>query len=127
MTFNTNKVKKFFSDPTVIIIITLLVVFCVLCNSKSLYRLSPSPLTVSAPSAPKDGIFGLPYSLKCVPGPQASAGYYTKDLTPGGVCGAQKFVEDQAGNYQITGGIGGSLLDKQQSAVVDSDLVHGYQ
>jgi hypothetical protein len=126
MAFSPNKVKKFLSDP-VVIVLTLVVVLLVLCNSKSLYRLSPSTLTVNAPPAPKDGIFGLPYSLKCVPGPQATAGYYTKDLTPGGICGAQEFVEAQAGNYQIPGGIGGSLLDEQQTKILDSDLVHGYQ
>jgi hypothetical protein len=59
----------------------------------------------------KEGsIFDLPYKLSCVPGPQADASAYTLGLSPGGICGAQKFVADQA-DYTIDDGIGGSLLN----------------
>tara|TARA_R110000803_G_scaffold59125_2_gene117534 strand:- start:113 stop:265 length:153 start_codon:yes stop_codon:yes gene_type:complete len=50
--------------------------------------------------------------LDCVPGPNETASPYTKDLTPGGLCGAQEFVVAQADGYEIVDGIGGSLLDQ---------------
>jgi hypothetical protein len=78
-------------------------------NKRSPYELSPEPIKVDG----KDGsIFSLPYDLKCVPGPSATAAYYTKDLTPGGICGDQDFVRSQAEDYKIVDGIGGSLLDQ---------------
>ena len=115
--------KNFFKSNKQLL--TLVVVVAVLClfYKRSPYRLSPSHLKIDGKKGPKDGIFGLPYSLECVPGPQATSGYYTKDLTPGGICGAQKYVESQAGDYKILSGIGGSLLDSQQMKIVDSDIV----
>jgi len=49
--------------------------------------------------------------MGCVPGPTKEAAYYTKDLTPGGVCGGQALVAAQA-EYSILGGIGGSLMEQ---------------
>ena len=54
-------------------------------------------------------IFDSPYDLKCVPGPNKEASPYTKNLTPGGMCGVQEMVAAQA-NYELVDGIGGSLL-----------------
>lgn len=51
---------------------------------------------------------GLPYTLECVPG-EKNGSPYTKDLTPGGVCGIQKVVADQA-DYEIVGGIGEPIM-----------------
>lgn len=78
-------------------------------GSRSSYSLSPSPVAVSAKAT--GSIFDLPSKMECVPGPTKEASYYTKDLTPGGICGAQEFVDSQA-SYAITGGIGGSLMDQ---------------
>jgi len=78
-------------------------------GSRSSYSLSPSLVTVSSKAT--GSIFDLPSKLECVPGPTKDASYYTKDLTPGGICGAQEFVVSQA-SYTITGGIGGSLMDQ---------------
>ena len=79
------------------------------CSKRSAYKLAPEPIKITS----KDGdIFSLPYDIKCVPGPNASAAYYTKDLTPGGICGDQDFVRSQAEDYKIVDGIGGSLLDQ---------------
>ena len=78
-------------------------------GSKSTYRLSPSPVTINAKTT--GSLSGLPYKLDCVPGPTKEAAYYTKDLTPGGVCGGQALVAAQS-EYNITGGIGGSLMDQ---------------
>jgi hypothetical protein len=50
----------------------------------------------------------LPYSLECVPG-EAKGSPYTKDLTPGGVCGIQKVVYEQS-DYEVVGGIGEPLI-----------------
>ena len=98
-------------SPLVSSVLVLVVVFLLFrqLGSKSSYRLSPSGVTVSAKSS--GSLFELPSELDCVPGPTQKGSYYTKDLTPGGVCGAQKFVDDQA-SYTITGGIGGSLMDE---------------
>jgi hypothetical protein len=77
------------------------------CKRSSKYVLSPTPVLVKG----SDGsLFDLKYDMKCVPGPDETAGYYTRDLTPGGYCGDQEFVAAGA-NYEIIDGIGGSLLD----------------
>ena len=78
-------------------------------GSKSKYVLSPSPVSVGAKAT--GSLFDLPTKMECVPGPSKEASYYTKDLTPGGICGAQELVDAQA-SYTITGGIGGSLMDQ---------------
>ena len=81
------------------------------CGAKrSTYVLSPKMIMTSEPVKP-DSIFDLKYDLSCVPGPQSTADYYTKDLTPGGFCGASEWVAQQA-DYKILDGIGGSLLDQ---------------
>lgn len=78
------------------------------CN-KEHYRLAPTGVMIAENEASKGSIFDLPYGMECVPGPSPQTSPYTKDLTPGGVCGAQKYV-DAAASYTITGGIGGSLI-----------------
>lgn len=54
-------------------------------------------------------IFDLPSNLKCVPHARPGGGAYTRGLTPGGVCGAQQLVREQA-DYEIEDGIGGTLI-----------------
>jgi hypothetical protein len=98
--------------------LTLVIGFFVLmffmkCMSKrSTYMLSPSPVMIDTSAPEASQFFNLTYDLDCVPGPQKNASYYTKDLTPGGMCGAQEFVVNQAEGYTITDGIGGSLMDQ---------------
>jgi len=79
---------------------------------RSNYKLSPSTLDITSSASNFKDIFSLPYSIDCVPGPTAKGSYYTKDLTPGGICGAQEFVRSQAEDYKIVDGIGGSLLNQ---------------
>lgn len=97
-----------------LILAILVVLFVVprMCQ-RSGYKLSPEPIqiTTSANSV-AGGLFSLPYSLDCVPGPTAKASYYTKGLSPGGICGDQQYVMSQAEDYKIVGGIGGSLLNE---------------
>jgi hypothetical protein len=51
-------------------------------------------------------------SLKCTPGPSEEAGWYSRGLTPGGLCNDDEFVTNQMRDYTIADGIGGSLLEK---------------
>ena len=72
-----------------------------------------APLTTSAPKTGDDvakGLRSLKYSLECVPGSK-TGGYYTKNLTPGGVCDDQQYVNDVMHSYSIESGIGGNLLN----------------
>ena len=101
---------KFLSNKNIgsLLMIALAVMLIVSVVRTSMYKLSPSPVRVSG--VKEGSIFDLPYKLSCVPGPQADASAYTLGLSPGGICGAQEFVADQA-EYVIDDGIGGSLLD----------------
>ena len=101
---------KFLSNKNIgsLLMIALAVMLIVSVVRTSMYKLSPSPIQVS--NVKEGSIFDLPYKLSCVPGPQADASAYTMGLSPGGICGAQEFVADQA-EYVIEDGIGGSLLD----------------
>jgi len=101
---------KFLSNKNIgsLLMIALAVMLIVSVVRTSMYKLSPSPIQVSG--VKEGSIFDLPYKLSCVPGPQADASAYTLGLSPGGICGAQEFVADQA-EYVIDDGIGGSLLD----------------
>jgi hypothetical protein len=96
-----------------IILVSSILLKCI-TSSRSKYTLHPSPLDISGATASQKAgsIFSLPYRLDCVPGPNETASPYTKDLTPGGLCGAQEFVVAQADGYEIVDGIGGSLLDQ---------------
>ena len=81
-------------------------------GTKSTYVLTPRMVNIKQSKGADQSIFDLKYDLSCVPGPTKSASYYTKDLTPGGMCGAQEWVAEQASGYTITDGIGGSLMDR---------------
>jgi hypothetical protein len=98
---NSNKQRTFVS----VVVIALVMWF--LCKQTS--RSGYAPLTLS--KEPQCDIRKLQYGMECVPGPQADASPYTKNLTPGGVCGIQECVNAQAGEYEIGEGIGGSLLN----------------
>ena len=71
-------------------------------------------------SGPENDIKNLPSSLECVPGADASD-YYTRSLTPGGICKGQDFVVASA-NYKITGGIGEPLLSDARVSANDDNL-----
>jgi len=95
------------SNVTLILAVILAIILVKNCANKSGYSLRPTGIKVSG--VKPGSIFDLPVKLDCVPGPLKTSAYYTQGLTPGGVCGGQEFVEDQA-NYTIDSGIGGSLI-----------------
>lgn len=74
---------------------------------------SPSGYAELETSSPDEvqSIFSLPVSLDCTAGPGQKAAYYSTEQV-GGICGDQEQVKAQMRSYQITGGIGGSLLEK---------------
>jgi len=78
--------------------------------SKSGYQgLMPQDIMIKGQGNEQSSIFDLKHDISCVPGPQETAASYSKSLTPGGYCGDQQWVAQQA-NYTITDGIGSSLL-----------------
>lgn len=91
------------------ILALVLVALLVAKFSKSGYQLLPQDLTITSKGNPDSSIFDLKNDLACVPGPQDTAASYTKSLTPGGLCGDQQWVAQQA-DYAIVDGIGSSLL-----------------
>lgn len=85
------------------VVIAFLVWKCWSSKNTSGHTLSMSPIEI-IPVSTCDPTKGE-YKMECVPGPEPNASPYTKDLTPGGICGAQECVADNA-NYTIIGGIG---------------------
>ena len=119
---NTN--KPLHVALIVLVLYVVLSLFMKHCRTSGfLGRLSPATLDISTPASKQvaGGLFGLDYSLQCVPGPQATASPYTIGLNPGGVCGAQEYVNSQA-DYVITGSNGGASLTPELTAEVNSDL-----
>ena len=70
-------------------------------------KYQPKPIEIEIVS--DESIFDLENRMDCVPGSGKEDSPYTKSLTPGGLCGAQKLVGEHAG-YAIEDGIGGSLI-----------------
>jgi len=83
------------------------VIITVLGMVRNTSKYQPRPITITPIS--EESIFTLENRLECAPGFTSEGSAYTKSLTPGGLCGAQKLVSDHAG-YGIEDGIGGSLI-----------------
>lgn len=71
-----------------------------------------SPVSINAKYTNTQDFSSLPNNLSCVVGPGESSGYYSRGLTPGGLCGDQKLIREQMRGYQILSGVGGGLLEK---------------
>jgi hypothetical protein len=100
--FNLNKTNR--NAITSIGVLFFIIVALMMFQDRSMYQ--PRPIKVKTLST--GSIFDLENKVECTPGrKQGSA--YTKSLTPGGLCGAQKLVSDMA-SYEIEDGIGGSLI-----------------
>lgn len=88
-------------------VIVLLVIICTLMATRGpVSNYQPRPIKIKSIS--EKSIFDLENKVECTPG-RKDGSAYTKSLTPGGLCGAQKLVSDVA-NYEIEDGIGGSLI-----------------
>lgn len=62
----------------------------------------------SAPAA--DGrVTDLEHSIQCAPGMEKGS-YYSKNRGPGGLCNDQELVNKVMHQYEITSGVGGSLI-----------------
>ena len=69
-------------------------------------------MTTSDAGAPGD-LFNMGNKLGCTAsGFNKNSAYYSKSLTPGGICGDMSFIRNQERGYTIDGGIGGSLLSQ---------------
>ena len=101
--YNLNRTNR----NAMISIFTLIAVIFVLGIFKTTSKYQPRPIVVKTVN--EKSIFDLEDRIECVPGHTSEGSAYTKSLTPGGLCGAQKLVSEQAG-YEIEDGIGGSLI-----------------
>ena len=88
-------------------IVGLIVLIFILGAIKSTSRYQPRDISIKAIS--EKSLFELEHKLECAPGHTSEGSVYTQGLTPGGLCGAQQLVRDQA-SYEIEDGIGGSLI-----------------
>jgi hypothetical protein len=87
-------------------IAVLFVIILVIMTFTQTSMYQPRPIKINPIS--EKSIFNLESKIECTPGRKEGSAY-TKSLTPGGLCGAQKLVADHAG-YEISEGIGGSLI-----------------
>ena len=101
--YNLNRANR----NALISIFTLIAVIFVLGIFKTTSRYQPRPIVIRAIN--EKSLFDLEHRVECAPGHTKEGSPYTKSLTPGGLCGAQKLVSEQAG-YDIEDGIGGSLI-----------------
>jgi hypothetical protein len=70
--------------------------------------INPGPMVAKQPAS----LFSIDNSIQCVAGPSEKADYYSRGLTPGGLCGGSEYVREQIRDYAIADGVGGSLLEK---------------
>jgi hypothetical protein len=99
----------------IVMIALLLLILYQVTMGRSVSRMGADLDTVQgsmAASGPSS-IFGLKNKLSCVAGGfNPNSSWYSKDLTPGGLCGDNDWIRNQQRDFEIKGGIGGSLLAK---------------
>jgi hypothetical protein len=101
--FNFNRTNR--NALTSIFVLFVIIVVLGMMRTTSKYQ--PRPILITPVS--EASLFDLEIRLECAPGYTSEGSAYTKSLTPGGLCGAQKLVSDHAG-YAIEDGIGGTLI-----------------
>jgi hypothetical protein len=101
--YNLNRTNR----NALISIFTLIAVIFVIGMFKTTSKYQPRPIVIKALN--EKSLFDLEHRVECAPGHTSEGSTYTKSLTPGGVCGAEELVAEQAG-YEIEDGIGGSLI-----------------
>jgi hypothetical protein len=94
-------------EKIVMIVLLLLILYQVSFPRVSGY----ADLSLKGVKGDPSGLFGLKHQLKCTPsGFNKDSAYYSKDLTPGGLCGDMDFVRNQERGYIIDKSSGDSLL-----------------
>ena len=98
----------------IVVIALLLLILYQVTMGRSVSRMSMLDTTQgSMAAAGPSSIFDLKHKLGCVAGGfNPNSSYYSKSLTPGGFCGDEDWVRNQQRDFEIKGGIGGSLLSK---------------
>ena len=109
------KIGKIFTQAVIIgLLVAILVMLFQGHGSKyEMYQAAPL-VTKSSAEASKGptSLTEIPSSMECTPGPSEEAAYYTRGLTPGGLCGDGEMVRSQIRDFSIENGIGGSLLER---------------
>jgi hypothetical protein len=90
--FNLNRVNR----SALSAIAFVLVLICVITTARSYYE--PMPLVIKTKN--EGSLFDLPYDVKCVAGSGLEGESTYSMRRPGGVCGAEKLVREQA-DYEI--------------------------
>jgi len=93
-------------NKLILYVIIAIILYLILSGQKSGY-ITGRDLIIGQDPASVGSIFNLECSSECVPG-EKNGDYYTKDLSPCGMCGSQKFVNSNF-NYKITGGFGDDI------------------
>ena len=88
------------------ITVLMIIIFALAIFNGGSSNYQPRPIKITPIS--EASLFDLENKVDCTPGYKEGSAY-TKSLTPGGLCGAQKLVGEHAG-YEIADGIGGSLI-----------------
>ena len=106
------KIGKIFTQAVIVALLVAILVMLVQGRG-STYEAAPL-MTVagSAAAAGPSSLSEIPSSLECTPGPSEKAAYYTRGMTPGGLCGDGDMIREQIRDFSIEGGIGGSLLER---------------
>lgn len=100
--FNLNKVNR----NALMSIGSLMLIIFILSATQNTSMYQPRPIEINIVT--EKPMSELETKIECTPGRKEGSAY-TKGLTPGGICGAQKRVANFAA-YEIIGGIGGSLI-----------------
>ncbi len=90
-----------------LIVVTVLIALWLLFVLHRRKSMKYRPITTDMDDQPD--MFTSEVNTTCVPGPSATAAYYT-DSTGGGLCGDQQYVHRLGYGYNITDGVGGTLL-----------------
>jgi len=90
----------------ILYVIIAILLYLILTSRKSGY-ITGRDIMITEDPASAGNIFDLSCSEDCVPG-EKNGDYYTKDLSPCGMCGSQKFVNSNF-NYKISGGFGDDI------------------
>ena len=113
------------SFKTLVYVVVLIAALMYIVNGFSSVVTSKYGMDISVAAAPGSGpendIKNLPSKIECVPGSDPMADYYTRSLTPGGICHGQEFVAASA-SYKITGGIGEPLLSDARTSSNEDGL-----